>query len=383
MNQELKLDSKNVIVMKLLHYFITEKNYNPIILQGVEDEIWLENMEEDYKVIRIVSSYIHNNEQFDFDKFKTQRIVKKIKRKTLSFNVNVLSIFLDLGDNVSKDLLTSNRNSLCIKINDESDLTRNGIIKEKFPDISKKLKFNEKGMELFVKITNDINKHNEEDAKKVDNVFKSKIPYITIGLIAINVLIYFGTVLTGTYDSVIRSFCVYGPYIRAGEYYRIITGMFLHGGILHLLFNCYALYIIGSQLESFIGKFKYFIIYFFAGISGSLFSMMFSNTPSVGASGAIFGLMGSLIYFGYHYRVYLGNYVKTQLIPLVIINLIIGFSASNIDNFAHIGGLIGGTLMTIGLGVEGKSTTFEKTNGIIISILFIAFCIYMAFFQVS
>ena len=383
MNQELKLDSKNVIVMKLLHYFITEKNYNPIILQGVEDEIWLENMEEDYKVIRIVSSYIHNNEQFDFDKFKTQRIVKKIKRKTLSFNVNVLSIFLDLGDNVSKDLLTSNRNSLCIKINDESDLTRNGIIKEKFPDISKKLKFNEKGMELFVKITNDINKHNEEDAKKVDNVFKSKIPYITIGLIAINVLIYFGTVLTGTYDSVIRSFCVYGPYIRAGEYYRIITGMFLHGGIFHLLFNCYALYIIGSQLESFIGKFKYFIIYFFAGISGSLFSMMFSNTPSVGASGAIFGLMGSLIYFGYHYRVYLGNYVKTQLIPLVIINLIIGFSASNIDNFAHIGGLIGGTLMTIGLGVEGKSTTFEKTNGIIISILFIAFCIYMAFFQVS
>ena len=383
MNQELKLDSKNVIVMKLLHYFITEKNYNPIILQGVEDEIWLENMEEDYKVIRIVSSYIHNNEQFDFDKFKTQRIVKKIKRKTLSFNVNVLSIFLDLGDNVSKDLLTSNRNSLCIKINDESDLTRNGIIKEKFPDISKKLKFNEKGMELFVKITNDINKHNEEDAKKVDNVFKSKIPFITIGLIAINVLIYFGTVLTGTYDSVIRSFCVYGPYIRAGEYYRIITGMFLHGGIFHLLFNCYALYIIGSQLESFIGKFKYFIIYFFAGISGSLFSMMFSNTPSVGASGAIFGLMGSLIYFGYHYRVYLGNYVKTQLIPLVIINLIIGFSASNIDNFAHIGGLIGGTLMTIGLGVEGKSTTFEKTNGIIISILFIAFCIYMAFFQVS
>ena len=383
MNQELKLDSKNVIVMKLLHYFITEKNYNPIILQGVEDEIWLENMEEDYKVIRIVSSYIHNNEQFDFDKFKTQRIVKKIKRKTLSLNVNVLSIFLDLGDNVSKDLLTSNRNSLCIKINDESDLTKNGIINETFPDISKKLKFNEKGMELFAKITNDINKHNEEDAKKVDNVFKSKIPYITISLIAINVLIYFGTILTGTYDSVVRAFCVYGPYIRAGEYYRIITGMFLHGSILHLLFNCYALFIIGSQLESFLGRFKYFIIYFFAGISGSLFSMMFSANPSIGASGAIFGLMGSLIYFGYHYRVYLGNYVKTQLIPLVVINLIIGFSASNIDNFAHIGGLIGGTLMTVGLGVEGKSTTFEKTNGIIISILFIAFCIYMAFVKAA
>ena len=378
MNQEIKLDDKNIIVMKLLHYFITEKNYNPIILQGVEDEIWLENMEEDYKVIRIVSNYIHNNEQFDFDKFKTERIVKKIKRKTLSFNVNVLSIFLDLGENVSKDLLNSNPNSLCININEESDLIKNGIIKEQFPDISKKLKFNEKGIELFVKITNDINKHNEKDAKKVDNVFKPKIPIITYILILINVIIFAGSTILGNYNNIINAFCVYGPSIRAGEYYRLITGMFLHGNIPHLLFNCWVLYVIGSQLESFIGKFKYIIIYFISGICGSLFSIIFSSYPSVGASGAIFGLMGSLIYFGYHYRVYLGNYVKTQLIPLVVLNLIIGMSPG-IDNFAHIGGLIGGTIATMGLGIDGKSTTFEKTNGIIITILFIAFSIYMAF----
>ncbi len=379
MNQEVKLDSKNIIVMKLLHYFITEKNYNPIILQGVEDEIWLENMEEDYKVIRIVSGYIHNNEQFDFDKFKTERIVRKIKRKTLSLNVNVLSIFLDLGDNVSKDLLSNNHSSLCIKIDDEADLTKNGIIKETFPDISKKLKFNEKGMELFVKITNDINKHNEEDAKKVDNIFKSKVPYITISLITINILIFLVSIILGQYNAVVNKYCVYGPLVRSGEYYRLVTGMFLHGSVLHLAFNCYALYIIGSQLESFIGKFKYSIVYLFSGITGSLFSMMFSNYPSVGASGAIFGLMGSLIYFGYHYRVYLGNYVKTQLIPLVIINLLIGFSTPGIDNFAHIGGLIGGMICTMGLGIEGKSTSFEKVNGKIISVLFILFCIYLAF----
>ena len=60
----IELDDKNVIVMKLLHYFITEKNYNPIILQGAENEILLENMDEDYKIVRIVSNYIHNDEQF-------------------------------------------------------------------------------------------------------------------------------------------------------------------------------------------------------------------------------------------------------------------------------------------------------------------------------
>ena len=64
------LDRKNLIVMKLLHYFITEKNYNPIILQGAEDEIWLENLESDYKIIRIVSNHIHNEEQLDFDLFE-------------------------------------------------------------------------------------------------------------------------------------------------------------------------------------------------------------------------------------------------------------------------------------------------------------------------
>ena len=104
MESEIMQDNKNVIVMKLLHYFITEKNYNPIILQGVENEIWLENLNEDYKVVRIVSGYIHNDEQFDFDKFKTKRILKKIRKKTLSLKMNVISIFLNLGDNVTENL---------------------------------------------------------------------------------------------------------------------------------------------------------------------------------------------------------------------------------------------------------------------------------------
>ena len=60
------LDKKNEIVMKLLHYFITEENYNPIILQGAEDEIWLENLQGDYKIIRIVSGHVHNKEQLEF-----------------------------------------------------------------------------------------------------------------------------------------------------------------------------------------------------------------------------------------------------------------------------------------------------------------------------
>lgn len=379
METEMMLDDKNVIVMKLLHYFITEKNYNPIILQGVENEIWLENLSEDYKVVRIVSSYIHNDEQFNFDIFKTKRILKKIKRKTLSLSMNVLSIFLDLGDNVTEEL-NINPNLLCVKVNDEADLKKSDIIKKSFPDLTKKIKYSEQGVELFVKITNDINKHNKADADKIEKVFKSKFPMITYIIIAINIIFYIIPILFGQYNSIIERFCIHGPSIRAGQYYRLITGIFLHGSIMHLLLNCYSLYVIGSQLESFLGKVKFTIIYLISGISGALFSMIFGgNYASIGASGAIFGLMGSLVYFGYHYRVYLGNVIKSQIIPLIAINLLFGFLSTGIDNFAHIGGLIGGAVITIALGVKDKSTTFEKINGWIITAIFLAFVTYMAF----
>lgn len=379
MNNEILMDDKNILVMKLLHYFIIDKNYNPIILQGVENEIWLENLEEDYKVIRIVSGYIHNDEQFDFDVFKTKRIVKKIKKKTLTFRINTLSIFLDLGDNVSKDI-HSIPNIECIKVDSEADFKKSSVIKKEFPDLTRKLKFNEKGIALFAKITSDINEHNKKDAKKINAVFKNKFPMITYWLIAVNIILYVIPVLFGQYDNLINNYAIWGPSIRNGEWYRLFTGIFLHGGILHLLFNCYALYVIGTQVENFMGRFKFLVIYLISGLSGALFSIIFNhNAASIGASGAIFGLMGALVYFGYHYRVYLGNVVKSQIIPLIVLNLLLGFMSSGIDNFAHIGGLIGGSLSAIAMGVKDKSSWFEQMNGWIITAIFLAFLIYMAF----
>lgn len=381
MDQSLEglLDDKNMIVMKLLHYFITEKNYNPIILQGAENEIWLENMDEDYKIVRIVSNYIHNDEQFNFDIFKTRRIMKKIKAKTLSFNINALSIFLDLGENVN--LNENIKNIDCINVLDEKDLTKNKFVQRSFPDLGKKLKFSEEGMDLFVKITNDINKHNKSDADQVEEVFSPKYPVVTYSLIALNVILYFIPLLFGAHDYEVYNFGLHYSLVTSGEFYRLITSAFIHGSIFHLLCNCYALYVIGSQLESFLGKTKYLVVYFVSALCGNLMSIVFMRESfSIGASGAIFGLMGSLVYFGYHYRVYLGNIIKSQIIPLICLNLILGFSLTGVDNFAHIGGLIGGFLITIGLGVKYKSTTFEKVNGLIVTLIYMAFLTYMVFF---
>ncbi len=375
--QEETMERKNLITIKLLHYFITEKNYNPVLLQGAEDEIWLENLASDnYKIVRIVSNYIHNNEQLDFDIFKTKRIVQRIKKKTFSFNMNVLSIYTDLGDNAS---LRNAKNIDCISLFDETSLKDYDIVQSAFPDIDNKIKFSEEGLQLFIKITNDINQKNKKDQEKAEEVFKPKKPYVTYTLIAINLFIFMFGIITNTHEEILDTFCLYGPYIRKyNEYYRLFTGMFLHADIMHVLLNCYTLYIIGSQLESFMGKVKYTIIYLISGIFASLLSITLSSYASVGASGAIFGLMGSLLYFGYHYRVFLGNVLKSQLIPLILFNLLYGFIVPGIDNFAHIGGLIGGVLITYALGVKYKSSKFEMTNGWIVTILSLSFLVYTA-----
>ena len=109
--------------------------------------------------------------------------------------------------------------------------------------------------------------------------------------------------------------------------------------------------------------------------------MLFTNGVSAGASGAIFGLLGSILYFGYHYRVYLDGVLKSQIIPLIVMNLGLVFILSGIDNAAHIGGLIGGILISMAVGVKYKSTNSERTNGIIMSIILMAFLIYMAFIR--
>ena len=383
MEEDLLAKDKNIVVMKLLHYFITEKNYNPIILQGVENEIWLENMDEDYKVIRIVSGYIHNDEQFDFDKFKTKRIVKKIQKKTFSWNMNVFSIFLNLGDNVSESL-NEGKNLIGVKISDEEDIPKNEVITSTFPDLAENMEYKEEGIALFAKLTGDINRHSQEDAIKQDKVFQSKYPIVTYILIAIQFLCFFIPTIIGQYTKVLEMFSIYRPFILAGQYYRLITGTFLHATILHLFVNCFSLYVIGSQLESFLGKIKYIVIYLVSALFGALLSFVFlGQSASVGASGAIFGLLGSLLYFGYHYRVYLGNVLIRQIVPIIVLNLGIGFLDKRIDNAAHIGGLVGGIIITMALGIDNKSSKFEMINGWIITFISLCFLVFMGFFYVK
>lgn len=375
--ENIKMTGKDVVVMNLVHYFITEKNYNPVVVRGVNDEIWLENMKSDYKLVRIVSHYIHNNEQLNYDYFRTKQISNKLKRKTFSFNMSVLNIYVDLGDNVS--ISNDDEHFMSVFVNKMKDIN-NKYLLDIFPDIVEKTGHKEKGMELLFKITDDINKSNVKKNTKLDKLFSKKIPYITYIIMGICFIMFLITGMGNDTGVLIEYGANLDVLVKNGEYYRLLTSMFLHSGLLHLFFNMYALYIIGPQVESFFGKTKYLIIYLLSGISGSLLSVAFNvNTVSVGASGAIFGLFGALLYFGYNYRGYLGNVIKSQILPVVIINLIFGFISTGVDVAGHIGGLIGGIIVSSVLGSSDEKGI--DINRIIICLIYFVFIIYLGLFR--
>lgn len=376
--EDIVFKSDDLVVMSLINYFITEKNYNPMIIHGLNDEIWLENLNEDYKIVRIVSHHIHNKEQLDFDKFKLSRIVKQVKKKTLSFKVKVLSIYTDLED----DKILSNDD---IYINKEEDIN-NPKLTNVFPNIVEKTKVDENGLEYFIKVTDNINQKNESKSKIAEKIFSFKKPIVTYSLIFICILVFILMYVLGNGSTDNYTLLVFGANVdtltKNGDYYRLFTSMFLHIGILHLLCNMYSLYIIGKEVESVFGKVKYLIIYLLSGIAGSILSLAFNhNTICAGASGAIFGLLGALLYFGYYYRTYLGATLTRSIIPVIVLNLIIGFTSSGIDNAAHIGGLVGGILIAMAVGVPDKSNNNNKINGIVLSLIYFGFIIYLSFFR--
>lgn len=372
------------VMMSLVHYFVTKENYAPINVQGVKDEIWLENLNGPYRIIRISCNSIINEEQFEFDIFKMKHIMRQIKKKTMSFKINALNICLDLSKKVDEGNI---KNIETIRVEDIKDIFNSEIVKS-FPSIKNELLETDDGLELIINVTNDINEKTEKENEKFNDVFSPKRIIFTNIISLICILMY---VIVGIYGNNFFNFdanilAKFGAnnilLVKNGEIYRLLTCAFLHVGLIHLVVNMYSLRVIGPSVESLIGKGKFVFIYLISAISASLMSLVFvdSNIVSVGASGAIFGLMGALLYFGYHYRLYLNDAIKTQIIPVILFNLIIGFMMPGIDNGAHIGGLIGGYLATMAIGIKNKSEKKDMINGWIVLILYLAFLSYIVFF---
>ena len=164
-------------------------------------------------------------------------------------------------------------------------------------------------------------------------------PTVAYVLIAINVLMYFGQ-RAGS-SSVYSDFVLYGPLVADGEWWRLLTAGFLHGGLFHLLLNMYALFFLGRMLEPALGHVRFAGLYFASLLAGSFGAVLLDpDTPVVGASTAIFGLLGAAIVMARNRGI---DIMASGLGPVLIINLVITFFPGfNISVGGHLGGLIGG-----------------------------------------
>jgi membrane associated rhomboid family serine protease len=183
---------------------------------------------------------------------------------------------------------------------------------------------------------------------------------VTKALIAINVAIYLITAVQGSglnapggalWDKMI----LWGPFVDRGDWWRLITAAFLHASIVHIAFNMLALWWIGAPVEQYLGRARYVGLYLVAGLAGSAGALVAAPTlPVVGASGAIFGILGAMLILEWQATGRLGGNAMT----LIVINLVIGFAfngaGGNISIGGHIGGLIGGILATLAFARWGK-----------------------------
>jgi membrane associated rhomboid family serine protease len=172
---------------------------------------------------------------------------------------------------------------------------------------------------------------------------------VTRILIALNVAIYLVTVVQGRGlnapgGSLYFKWILFGPYVAHGDWWRLVTSMFLHASIIHIGFNMAALYFIGTPVEQYLGRVRYLGLYFVSGLAGSAGALVQSPiTPTLGASGAIFGILGAMLIIEWQVTGRLAG----QAMTWIVINLVISFSIPGISWGGHIGGLIGGILITL------------------------------------
>ncbi|MGB8954463.1 MAG: rhomboid family intramembrane serine protease [Tumebacillaceae bacterium] len=173
-------------------------------------------------------------------------------------------------------------------------------------------------------------------------------------------------------DQVVIPFMLIPEAVQTGEWWRLITAVFMHYEFTHIAFNMMSLYVFGRFVERIFGMGRFLLIYFLSGLSGSLMAFALHPNPSLGASGAIFGLFGALLAFGRYDRKTFSMTIGASIYGLLAVNIIFGFIMPRVGYWAHIGGLIGGFLLAMALGVpkhERKQPLLYGAGYVVFSVL--------------
>ncbi|MFR3730769.1 rhomboid family intramembrane serine protease [Lacrimispora sp.] len=195
---------------------------------------------------------------------------------------------------------------------------------------------------------------------------RRKKAYVNFCFIAVNVIYFLYLETTGSTENtefMVSHGAMYAPYVlEGGEYFRLLTSIFMHFGINHIMNNMLILFILGDNLERALGHVKYFFFYLLCGVGANILSMIinigeYRTIVSAGASGAIFGVIGGLLYAVAVNRGRLEDLSTRQLVVVIVCSLYFGFSSTGVDNAAHIAGLVIGIFMGLILYRKPKKRT--------------------------
>ncbi|UOR12311.1 rhomboid family intramembrane serine protease [Halobacillus amylolyticus] len=342
---------------KLAHDLVSHQDFEILHVNVDNSEVWLEKDKGGkVQVIRLFHGQFNWRNQLIRDLERVKLQMKQNKRlfrgKRLSLYCLYISEYppVDEWENVKQNELTNHTQTAIHYLDDDHKMDRVNALYEELglgmqvPDLS--LEINEHEAEVQVHYMKQLTAANQRKKKREgEALFTFGKPILTYVLLALNVLVYLFIEYKGSSTSIttlIEYGAKYNPAIVDGEWWRILSSMFLHIGTLHLLMNMLALYYLGTAVERIYGTLRFTSIYFLAGIFGGLASFMLNPQVAAGASGAIFGLFGALLYFGVHYKRLFFRTMGYNLIFVIGINLAFGILVPQVDNGAHMGGLLGG-----------------------------------------
>jgi rhomboid protease GluP len=342
-----------------LVYFFIKQRYRIVQLSHRVNEIWLEPLENRHvSLVRIVRDDIDWAQQLKRDMEYAWHVVGQMPKRKMGKMCQVMNIYIstyppvdDWEFLIEKPLpLPQRRNGAF-----QTFLIHSGNIDRSLQQLTETIKAPidlslDDGSDPFFeaeRLKRRIFQEVREQQERERRLFEYGKPVFTYIFIVLQVAVFLLMEWSGgstNPEVLIRYGAKFNPLIWEGEWWRFFTPIFLHIGFLHLLMNTFALYYLGMMVERLYGSWRFFCIYMIAGFFGTLGSFLFTSSLSAGASGAIFGLFGALLYFGTVYRHLFFETIGTNIISLIIINLLFGIVVPGIDNAGHIGGLIGGFL---------------------------------------
>ncbi|WP_234396938.1 rhomboid family intramembrane serine protease [Bacillus massiliglaciei] len=330
-------------------------NYRLITMTDSLQEIWLESENRNsYPVVRLMLHDLDWASWLKRDINRTLRNGEDIRKQLMKKPISVLSVYVskyapvDDYDFAGKPYQLGKTKVDSFILNTESGFHQLDELEQKLGlllDMEVPATIEESDLEALQK---EAFAASLAKAKEEQGAFHSGKPFFTYVFIFLQMVMYLFMWADGgttNPETLIAYGAKYTPAIADGEWWRFFTPIIIHIGFIHLLMNTVTLYLIGSDVERIYGRMRFLVIYLFSGFMGSLASfLIMPNTISAGASGAIFGCFGALLYFGVAHPKLFFRTIGSSVIILIIINLGIGFSISGIDNAGHIGGLIGGFL---------------------------------------